>query len=348
MDDTSLLSSSSSEDGHKHKRHRKTLNHDKRHKRKHRSKHHKDDLINLPPAQSDWEALKKAFQFVLPDEENLSSSPTAAGTKKSSTWKDRMVQHYHSHLYKEFVLADLSRVLEIGKIGLRWRTEGEVKSGQGFRNCGNLKCESARINSDSKKEAYDSAVRRSVGIAVPENGGKEPLGVLLPHASSSEAGEALDMYLKSCIINAKERKCDKMTSDDEGSDSYEDRCSRKRQKKSKQMAKKKTKNLHRKHSRISSLQDEEREEQKRLALVPHGVGLYDYEVDFAYLEQNVNKRELVKVRLCLRCAPLLFAAKDNFTNKNQENEVGPAVKARNVRLMAIERTATNAKNAKLC
>ncbi|KAL7448000.1 hypothetical protein ACHAWC_000266, partial [Mediolabrus comicus] len=200
-------------------------------------------------------------------------------SKKRSTWQDRMVEHYHSHLYKEFVLADLSRVLEIdGKIGLRWRTE-------------------------KKKDAYDTAVRRSIGIGAPENDGKEPIGVVLPVLSSSKAGLALDTYLKSSV----ERK--------------EDRYGHKRQRKSK----KKKRKRHHKHSNSSTWQDEEREEQKRLSRVPYGVGLYDYEVDFKYIEQSISKREFVKVRLCLRCAPLLFAAKDKITSATQDdNNIGPA------------------------
>eukprot|EP00986_Skeletonema_menzelii_P010138 scaffold4803_cov148-Skeletonema_menzelii.AAC.3 len=295
-------------------------------------------MKKLPPAQSDWEALRSHFQFVLPDKDEDESSSSGA-RKYGSSWQERMVQHYHSHLYKEYVLADLSRVLEIGKVGLRWRTEDEVKSGRGFRSCGNLKCQSACHNnlptsSTEKKEAYDAVVRRSVGIGVPENGGKEPLGVVLPLSTSSGAGEALDRYLKSCV-----RKT--LTSDDEDSDSFEDKRSRKRRKKSKRQKR------HHKHpGRDVSLQDEERDEQKRLSQIPYGVGLYDYEVDFAYVEQNVSKRELVKVRLCLRCAPLLFAAKDVVSkSSNPDDKIGPATKARNVRLMAMEAARDGAKVA---
>ena len=153
MDDSSLASSSSSDnDGHKRRRNSK--------KRRHRNKHHKDDMKQLPPAKSDWEALRSHFQFVLPDEEEEQSSPLSGARKYGSTWQDRMVKNYHSHLFKEYVLADLSRVLEIGKVGLRWRTEDEVKNGRGFRSCGNLKCQSTCHNnlstlSTEKKEAYD-------------------------------------------------------------------------------------------------------------------------------------------------------------------------------------------------
>ena len=327
MDDSSLSSSSSQEDDvHKHhkKRRRKYV------KRKGDDKHSNDDkqTNNVQPAQSDWEALRAHFQFVLPDETN---DDVAMAPKKRSTWQDRMVEHYHSHLYKEFVLADLSRVLEIdGKIGLRWRTESEVKCGKGFRTCGNLKCKSLEcVNEETfyskeKKDAYDTAVRRSIGIGAPENDGKEPIGVVLPVLSSSKAGLALDTYLKSSV----ERK--------------EDRYGHKRQRKSK----KKKRKRHHKHSNSSTWQDEEREEQKRLSRVPYGVGLYDYEVDFKYIEQSISKREFVKVRLCLRCAPLLFAAKDKITSATQDdNNIGPAVRARNVRLeAAMEATRAYAKN----
>ena len=55
-------------------------------------------------------------------------------------------------------------------------------------------------------------------------------------------------------------------------------------------------------------------ERARLSDVPHGIGLHDYEVNFAYVEGGTRKRELVKVRLCLRCAPLLFVARKTRGN----------------------------------
>ena len=71
--------------------------------------------------------------------------------------------------------------------------------------------------------------------------------------------------------------------------------------------------------------------------------MHDYEVDFVYVEQRIRKRELVKVRLCLRCAPLLFVAKmnddDNDGNQGSRSKGSgsrgekraPAVKAREAR-----------------
>lgn len=50
------------------------------------------------------------------------------------------------------------------------------------------------------------------------------------------------------------------------------------------------------------------DEIQRLQQVPHGLGIFDYEVHFSYKEKNVEKEELVKLKLCLRCAPKIFYA----------------------------------------
>ncbi|KAL7523496.1 hypothetical protein ACHAXR_000208, partial [Thalassiosira sp. AJA248-18] len=107
-------------------------------------------------APSDWYELRAHFQFVLPSNDDINNNCNSNNINNSnisnndpnyygSTWQERMVQHYHSHLYKEYVLADLSRVTATttsgGKVGLRWRTEKEVANGRGFRCCGNLMCE---------------------------------------------------------------------------------------------------------------------------------------------------------------------------------------------------------------
>ena len=73
---------------------------------------------------ADHAALEAAYTF-LPSEEAPAS------------WQARMVQRYHSGLYKEFALADLSRP---GQLGLRWRTKQEVVDGRGEVSCGNLEC----------------------------------------------------------------------------------------------------------------------------------------------------------------------------------------------------------------
>ncbi len=52
--------------------------------------------------------------------------------------------------------------------------------------------------------------------------------------------------------------------------------------------------------------DKNESELQRLEKVPHGLGLFDYEVHFAYEEHGEKKEELVNLKLCLRCAPKLF------------------------------------------
>ena len=263
------------------------------------------------PAASDYDELRRHFQFVLPDGD---------GEGFGSTWQERMVRGYHSKLYKEYVLADLSRALATGQVGMRWRTESEVVSGLGHRTCGNLACR-VHVSGDSSSEAaerrereeeYHAAARRHIGIGVPEVGeGRDPVGVLLPPDESR--GERLREYLSSC---AREH----------GRDDGRRRKSKKRKK-------------HRKHSSKASPEDGERREDRRLSKVPHGLGLHDYEVDFAYRERGERKRELVKARLCLRCAPLLFASKLSREGGKGGEKAAPAVAARDARERAARDSA---------
>lgn len=273
--------------------------------RRRRNKHDRDDnsrkksretKSSYHAAPSDYAQLRSHFQFVLPEEDGDDSKCEKYG----STWQQRMVLHYHSHLYKEYVLADLSRVLKGGPIGLRWRTEGEVKSGRGFRTCGNLACLQQSNEVWATEEEYTRRARAALGVGVAENGGKIPTGVFLP---SEEASDAIECYLRSC---EKEERRD-------------------RKKRERPERKKKLQDYNTSRGEDDSIQGEEfrrreTKEQKRLARVPHGIGLHDYEVDFAYVELNQQKRELVKVRLCLRCAPLIFSGKNAATKARLARE----------------------------
>lgn len=53
-----------------------------------------------------------------------------------------MAKKYYAKLFKEYAIVDLSQY-ESGRIGCRWRTEGEVLSGKGQKTCGAKKCEKA-------------------------------------------------------------------------------------------------------------------------------------------------------------------------------------------------------------
>ena len=168
---------------------------------------------------SDYEELRKAHRFVRSENADGEGGKRQKGNHKDNTWQHRMAKRYESELYREYVLADLTRVhLKGSPIGLRWRTKVEVLKGKGERTCGNKHC--------------------------PSYG------------------------------------CSKLPS----SIHYED---------------------------IPFLDDDESEstiraELSRLSSMEYGAGLHSYEVPFSYVEDSISRRELVKLRLCIKCAPLLF------------------------------------------
>ena len=353
MVDSSASSFSSSSSADDRRRSRKRRRSDRKKHSKH-ERHHKNyynfeqpsPQLQLQPctaAPSDWDELRRHYQFVLPTDDDYSNDNITNNDTQTKTWQQRMVKNYHEHLYKEYVLADLSRVLDIGKIGLRWRTEKEVADGKGFRSCGNLICKSSCKSDEGApstkteehdKEAYAAAVKRHMGIAVPENGGKEPLGVLLPTATSGR--DDMNVYLESCA--QERREVEHQQQQKKHSHSH---------KQHKHKSKHKRKHKHDKKyedededdtttSQYTSLKEQEQREQQRLSVLPYDLGLHDYEVDFVYTEQQIKKRELVKIRLCLRCAPLLFVANSNKIDDDKgssssNKKKAPAVKAREAR-----------------
>lgn len=106
---------------------------------------------------SDYEELKKSYKFIIDDdaeeEETSKSDPT-------SSWKDRMVQTYHRHLYKTHVIADLTQY-KTSRIGLRWRTEEEVIIGKGVDTCGNKHCPSYDMAEDGNVSISQSLVAQA-------------------------------------------------------------------------------------------------------------------------------------------------------------------------------------------
>jgi len=196
---------------------------------------------------SDYEELREAYRFV-PEAPASTAGTSAAHTQSAdastaSTWQSRMARRYESHLYREFVLADLTRY-QSGQVGLRWRTREEVSCGKGFDTCGNKHCSS-----------YGSSGTRDIEAA--------------RRASRSRMSEEL---ARRYYLNARKRPGEATAI---------------------------------KHSQRGS-DDEEEEEMAALSQLSHGCGLADYEVPFSYTEQEEQKTELVKLRLCLRCAPMLF------------------------------------------
>jgi protein FRA10AC1 len=118
-------------------------------------------LAKRPPrvenvvSEADRAILKSEYTFVQESSEEKSSS-----TATSSSWKERMVQRYHSGLYKEYALADLSRMPQIG---LRWRVKQEVLDGRGELSCGNLHC-------PDRSARCDRLVTMEVPFAYKEKG----------------------------------------------------------------------------------------------------------------------------------------------------------------------------------
>ena len=80
---------------------------------------------------SDFEALKKAFRFVRPDND--------VEDEHGNTGYEAMAKAFEAKLFREFAVADLSRS-ERSMIGLRWRTARECQSGKGETSCGALEC----------------------------------------------------------------------------------------------------------------------------------------------------------------------------------------------------------------
>jgi protein FRA10AC1 len=97
-------------------------------------------------SEADHQALQDAYSFLPPvraaPAEDKTNQLKDGNHKNSSSWQDRMVKRYHDHLYKEFALADLSQ--GAGRIGLRWRTQQEVKDGRGEITCGNKHCSKSK------------------------------------------------------------------------------------------------------------------------------------------------------------------------------------------------------------
>lgn len=158
--------------------------------------------------------LARHYQFV------PAAPPPPGGdgraTTTTTTWQERMVRHYHQHLYKEYVLADL-RCASEGRLGLRWRTAPEVAQGKGSRTCGNKHCPSHTRPCDKD---------------------------LPPAIAANEPSSK-----------------------------------------------------------------RERAERQRLLQMSYGDDQTEFEVPFSYHEHGHEKTELVKLRLCAKCAPLLCLSK---------------------------------------
>ena len=106
-------------------------------------------------SEADRAILESEYTFVPPSSRKIDDG-------KKETWKERMVQRYHSGLYKEYALADLSRMPQIG---LRWRVKQEVLEGRGELSCGNLHC-----SEDRSARRSDELVTMEIPFSYKEKG----------------------------------------------------------------------------------------------------------------------------------------------------------------------------------
>ena len=170
---------------------------------------------------ADYAALQNAYRFV-PNE----ADPDEKHKNTAERWQERMARNYEKDLYREVVLADLTRVhLKGSPVGLRWRTKKEVLNGKGKTSCGNKQCPSHYVGSNEYNGIYKDAIDR-----------------IKNHKQSSDETEGNDKI----------------------------------------------------------------EVQQLLERYSFGDALHSYEIPFSYEEAGISKNELVKLRLCALCAPLLF------------------------------------------
>ena len=88
---------------------------------------------------------------------------------------EQLAHAYYDSLFKEYCLADMSRIPRhrtadedpdvFMQLGLRWRTEAEVRSGKGERVCGNVSCSRARnLTSYEVEFAYEEGGKSRVAL----------------------------------------------------------------------------------------------------------------------------------------------------------------------------------------
>ncbi|CAR31477.1 Protein FRA10AC1 homolog [Caenorhabditis elegans] len=91
---------------------------------------------------TDLDVLKKHHRFVWSEDDEINASQP-----DKNSWETRMAKKYYDKLFKEYCIVDLS-MYKTNKIGMRWRTENEVKEGKGQLSCGARKCnETAHLSS---------------------------------------------------------------------------------------------------------------------------------------------------------------------------------------------------------
>lgn len=108
-------------------------------------------VVSASGYQTDFDAMKSAYKFAPPP---ITSSERSA---EVSDYKERMAESYHSRLYHNYGIVDLSRCSTPSStsggsgsnpIGVRWRTKKEVENGFGVTSCGGRHCKSTAQQSE--------------------------------------------------------------------------------------------------------------------------------------------------------------------------------------------------------
>ncbi|XP_019449595.1 PREDICTED: protein FRA10AC1 isoform X2 [Lupinus angustifolius] len=118
------------------------------------------------PIKTDQDTLREGYRFIRSEEDDMDPS-----------WEQRLVKRYYDKLFKEYCIADMSQY-KSGKIGLRWRTEKEVKSGKGQFICGNKHCDEktglasyevnfSYLEAGQNKQALVKLVTCESGMTIP-------------------------------------------------------------------------------------------------------------------------------------------------------------------------------------
>jgi protein FRA10AC1 len=99
------------------------------------------------PLTTDAHVVRDTFRFLRDDEEDA-----ALGA-----WESRVARRYYDKLFREYIVADLSRWRE-RRLGARWRVEREVVLGKGQFICGEKHCDETRgLASYEVHFAYEEA-----------------------------------------------------------------------------------------------------------------------------------------------------------------------------------------------
>ncbi|KAK2964229.1 putative FRA10AC1 protein [Blattamonas nauphoetae] len=82
-----------------------------------------------PSVKTDFEVLQENYRFLRTEKDDRQQGDSG-----------KLARAYDNLLFKEFCLADVSNTKRKG-VGMRWRTEAEVRSGKGSTICGCVDCQ---------------------------------------------------------------------------------------------------------------------------------------------------------------------------------------------------------------